>query len=167
MQDENLSAIEKLKHILPQPADGKPHRKTYLLGLLRVWYADENAIVRQKVFSKAFERITPMLTRIIQQGIREGILTTPILTGPVRSSSPCSRAVGDTISKLILAYDGNGASLEQAQMTVAVYISALERVLGVPSGSLILMDADVLEEWFSPSAVKNQPPGVMGRMADW
>ena len=77
VQDESLSAIEKLNAYFATAGRWKTAHKTYLLSLLHTWYTDDNAIVRQKVFSKAFERITPMLSGIIQQGIREGSMTTP------------------------------------------------------------------------------------------
>src|SRR6476620_9832327 len=49
MQDPHLRTLEKLQRFFDTAARWKTARKTYILGLLRVWYADDNAIVRQKV----------------------------------------------------------------------------------------------------------------------
>jgi AcrR family transcriptional regulator len=155
VQDESLSAIEKLNAYFATAGRWKTAQKAYLINLLHIWYTDDNAIIRQKVFSNAFERITPMLSGIIQQGIREGSMTTPYPERAGEIILSLFQSVGDAFSKMILAYDGNRYSLEQANMTVAVYINALERILGVPTGSLILMDADVMEEWFAPSALES------------
>jgi AcrR family transcriptional regulator len=154
VQDESLSAIEKLNAYFSTAGRWKTTYKTYLMSLLHTWYTDDNAIVRQKVSAKAFERITPLLSSIIQQGIREGVMTTPYPERAGEIILSLFQSLGDAFAKLILPYDGNEGGLEQAQATVAVYINALERVLGVASGSLHLMDADVFEEWFSAPALE-------------
>jgi hypothetical protein len=54
----------------------KTANKPFMLELLRVWLADENAIVRQKLFAMSVKHVTPLLAEIIRQGIREGVFTT-------------------------------------------------------------------------------------------
>jgi len=46
-----------------------------MLDLMRVWYTDSNSIVRQKQETAAIKRIVPMLTKIVRQGIAEGVFT--------------------------------------------------------------------------------------------
>jgi AcrR family transcriptional regulator len=149
LQDDSLSAIEKLNGYFLTAGRWKTTQKTFLLNLLRTWYTDDNAIVRQKVFAKALERIPPVLSTIVQQGIREGVMTTPY---PERSGEiilALFQSMGDAFSKLLLEHRENSFALEQARALVGVYVNAFERVLGIASGSLRLIDDDVLEEWFS------------------
>ena len=42
----------------------------------RVWYRDENAIVREKVDTAVLQQRAPLLTEIVRQGVREGVFTT-------------------------------------------------------------------------------------------
>jgi TetR/AcrR family transcriptional repressor of nem operon len=45
--------------------------KIIIDALLRIWFTDENALIRQKVDAARIERLTPLLTQIVRQGIRE------------------------------------------------------------------------------------------------
>ena len=154
VQDEGLSGIEKLNAYFSTAGRWKTAHKAYLMKLLHTWYTDDNAIVRQKVAAKAFERITPLLSTIIQQGVQEGSMSTPYPERVGEIILSLFQSMGDTFANLILTYKGDGNGLEQARLSVAAYINALERVLGAASGSLHLMDEEVMEEWFSPSAIE-------------
>ena len=46
-----------------------------MVTLGRVWYTDDNAIVRQKVDEAVREQRAPLLNEIVRQGIREGAFT--------------------------------------------------------------------------------------------
>src|SRR5579864_4129663 len=48
VQDQELSALEKLDRFFATASSWKTARKDFFLALLRVWYTDDNAIVRQK-----------------------------------------------------------------------------------------------------------------------
>jgi hypothetical protein len=45
--------------------------------------------------------------------------------------------------------------------TVAAYTEALERVLGTPAGSLVLMDPELLTEWLPAKVFEMQPNGLV------
>ena len=74
-QDQNLSALEQLHLYAATSAKWKTERKEYLLSLIRVWYQDENAIVRQKMHAKGYKIVAPLLSEIVQQGVQEGTMT--------------------------------------------------------------------------------------------
>jgi len=154
-QDAQLSALEKLERYFATAARWKTAQKTYLLALLRVWYTDDNAIVRQKVFATAVKRITPLLSAIIRQGIQEGVLTTPFPDQVGEVVLSLVQSLGDTYARMLLSPEAEGGDLQRIQCTSAAYADALERVLGAPSGSLHLIDAATLEEWFAP---QERPP---------
>jgi hypothetical protein len=62
---------------------------------------------------------------------------------------------GETIGALLLSFDPERADIQRAERTVAAYTEAFERVLGVPAGSLTLVDDQTLKEWFS-SPIDNE-----------
>jgi len=156
-QDTQLSALEKLERYFATAAQWKTAQKTYLLALLRVWYNDDNAIVRQKVFATAVKRITPLLSVIIRQGIQEGVLTTPYPDQAGELVLSLIQGLGETYAKMLLSPEAEGGDLQHIQRTSAAYSDALERVLGAPPGSVHLIDAATLEEWFPP---QEKLPGV-------
>jgi AcrR family transcriptional regulator len=147
VHDPHLPALEKLERFFPMLTRWKTARKTFFLALLRVWYTDDNAIVRQKVRALAVKQNAPLLTEIIRQGIQEGVLTTsyPDRSGEIVVSIVLD--LGDTVAQLLLTYELKCDALQLIESTVAAYTDAFERVLGAPTGSLHLVDAETLKEW--------------------
>jgi len=143
----HLPVLEKLHRFFATTARWKTARKAFFLALLRVWYTDDNAIVRQKVQATGVKRVTPLLTIIIHQGIQEGVLTTsyPDHVGGVILS--LLQSLGDTLAELLLSGEPKHNTLQHMERTVAAYTDALECVLGAPTGSLHLVDAETLKEW--------------------
>src|SRR5262245_14695219 len=74
--DIHLSALEKLGHFFAAFFQWRAARKDLLLAILRVWYHDDNALVREKVRAAMVEQFTPLLATIIRQGIEEGAFST-------------------------------------------------------------------------------------------
>jgi AcrR family transcriptional regulator len=148
VHDPHLPALEKLQRFFDTLARWKTARKTYILALWRVLYTDDNAIFRQKVRTTGVKRFTPLLTVIIRQGVQEGALTTsyPDQVGEVVLSLVLD--LGDTLAWWLLSFEPKRDDLRRIEDTVAAYTDALERILGVPAGSLSLADTETLKEWF-------------------
>ena len=151
VQDPGLSALEKLHAYFETGARWKYANKVFVLELLRVWLADENALLRQKVFDMSVKRITPLLTQIIRQGVQEGVFTTSYPDQVSHALLYIFQGLSDTILDLFIS-DGTDRDLARIECDLAAYTAALtdalERVLGAPSGSLHLVDMDTLMEWF-------------------
>ncbi|GAC1391247.1 MAG: TetR/AcrR family transcriptional regulator [Ktedonobacteraceae bacterium] len=147
VHESHLPALEKFQHFFATLAHWKTERKTFFLALLRVWYKDENAIVRQKVRAAGAKQVTPLLTLIIRQGIQEGVLLTsfPDHVGEIVLS--VMQGLQETLAALLLSCEPNHDTLQRIESIVAAYTDALERVLGAPTGSLCLVDAETLKEW--------------------
>src|SRR6266700_3782012 len=109
------------------------------------------AIVRQKLLAARVKYLTPWLSVIIRQGIQEGVFSTsyPEQVGEVLLS--LTQDLGDILAGLLLSFEPESDNMLRAERTVAAYTDALERVLGVPTGSLCLVDAEILKEWFFSS----------------
>jgi AcrR family transcriptional regulator len=154
LEAENLPAIEKLVRYFNAGSRWKISQKAFMLDLLRVWYTDSNALVRQKQEAAAIKRIAPMLAVIIRQGIAEGVFTT---TYPDQIGSilwGITRGISDNVAELLLADPTPSEALPRLEATVGAYSEALERILGAPAGSLPLMDMDLLKEWVTVSPIQ-------------
>jgi len=150
VQDPHLTALEKFQRYFDTVARWKTAQKTLMLALLRVWYTDDNAIVRQKVTSSGLKRITPLLTAIIRQGAQEGIFTTPYPNQVCEVVFSIMLGLGDSLAEALLAHSSEKDTLQSMQNAVASYTDALERVLVAPSGCLQLIDDKMLKEWVTP-----------------
>ncbi len=80
-----LPALEKLQRYLATANRWKIGQKAFFLALLRVWFTDDNAIVRQKLRAIAIREIAPLLAEIIRQGIQEGVMTVSLSRSDRRS----------------------------------------------------------------------------------
>ncbi len=151
--DASLPALDKLQRVFDRASRWKVERKDYLLAILRVWYADQNSIVRQKMFSKTLARAGEWFTVIVRQGIQEGVLAPPYpeLVGGLILT--IMESMGNAVAELLLAPDVSVRDLPRLEMTIAAYTDALEAVLRAPAGRLHLADAETLKEWLVASPV--------------
>src|SRR6266571_3113784 len=152
VQNPHLPALEKLQSYFATIVRWRTAQKAFFLSLLRVWYNDDNAIVRQKMRSTiVIKGITSLLTGIIRQGIQEGVFTTsyPDQMGEVIVSPGFD--FQETLGWQILSFDPERDDMLSIERTVAVYTDAIERVLGAPKDSLQFIGTETLKEWlFSP-----------------
>jgi AcrR family transcriptional regulator len=152
VRDPHLDALAKFQRYIDAGVRWKTARKAFLIELLRVWYSDHNAIVRQKMWATMSKRAMPLLLEIINQGIREGVLNIPFPDQVGAVVLALIYGLGDAFAELLLSPDPHGDELQRAERLIAAYTDALERILGAPTGSLTLMDAAALREWFAAPA---------------
>jgi TetR/AcrR family transcriptional repressor of nem operon len=151
IHDPNKPALSKLQCFFSILMQWKTAQKPFLLALTRVWYTDDNALVRQKVRAVMLQRLAPLLTEIIQQGIQEGTLTTayPDEAGVVVLSLALD--LGDRLAGFLLTHASMQSELARVKRIIDAYTDALERVLGMPSASFQLADTPTLQTWFASS----------------
>ena len=148
VQDPQLPALEKLNRFFATVSSWKTARKDFFLALLRVWYTDDNAIVRQKLRTTGVAWLAPRLSAIIRQGVEEAVLTTSYLDWVGEVVLALVMELGETLGRLLLSFGPKHDDMLRIEGTVAVYTDALERVLGAPKHSLHIVDAETLSEWF-------------------
>jgi AcrR family transcriptional regulator len=149
--DTHLSAIEKLQHFFAMLSRWRLEQKSFVLALVRIWYADENAVVRQKLRTARIKRVAPLLEAIMCQGIREGVLMTAYPDSIGRVIVSLSLDLAETLGELLLASEPERDKFLHLERITATYTDALERILGLPSASLQIADADTLQEWVALS----------------
>src|SRR5260370_3811653 len=148
VHDPHLPALEKFQRFFAIINRYKITQKTFFLELLRVWYADDNAIYRQKLRVAGVKLVTPWLLVIIRQSIQEGVLTTPYPDQVGEVVLSLAMNLGDTLGELLLSFEAKRDDMLRIERIVAAYTDAVERVLGAPGDSLHLVDTQTLNEWF-------------------
>ena len=101
INDPDLPTLDKLHRFFDAVGRWKTARKEYLLSLLRVWYADENAIVRQKSTANVTKWFAPLLAGVIRQGAQEGVLTTAFPDQAAEIVIGLLQSLGDTFKDLL------------------------------------------------------------------
>ena len=149
VDDPSRPAIEKLQAFFTTAVRWKTERRDLLVGLLETWQSDDNAIVREKVLRSSAKRTTPLIARIVRQGMDGGEFA---LAHPEQLAQVIVALVfefGQANADLFLAFHAGDVDRETVERTAATYSLALERILGVRPGSLSLMDAETLRAWFA------------------
>jgi AcrR family transcriptional regulator len=148
VEDDHLPATEKLHRLFDAASRWKTDRKESLLSLVSVWYADDNAVLRQKVQTAIIPQIQPLLTTIINQGVTEGAFYTDYPEQVSEIIFSMLLVFGDNLIRLISHPDSDSETLQKLDNASASYQDAVERILGADPGSLPLFDTAILREWF-------------------
>ena len=136
VSDRDLSAEDKLLRFFDVVDQYKRDNLGVVFAFLRIWYADENALFRNKLYLTRIQRITPWLSQIIQEGVAEGVFTTAYPDHAARVILSLLEDLGYATAGLLLVEEG--APLDVVWMTQMgeATADALERVLGMRSGRL-------------------------------
>lgn len=178
VEDPGLDALEKLNRFFSTVGQWKAAQKSYMLALLNVYYADDNAVLRQKLLAKSIQRVAPLLNHIVRQGLAEGVFHTPfpdqagevllsLLVGSGENIAARMIALGmGEVPPARLDAKARQDGLLAVQSAAGAYVDAMERILGAPAGSIALFTPGVLEDWFDepPPAPPPVPatPGAAG-----
>jgi AcrR family transcriptional regulator len=156
VHDPKLSALDKLQRFFATLDHWKLAHKRFVLAYLRVWYGDENAIVRHKLYLARIKRFTPWLTQIIQEGVEEGVFTAPYPEQTARMIVSLLEDLGYATVELILSAERSPDDLPYLQRIVIATADALERVLGAPAGCLQQASHEELSQWLVPLTLEKE-----------
>jgi AcrR family transcriptional regulator len=148
LTDPKLNALQKLQIYFDSAMRWKTTQKTMLIPILRVWYSDDNALVRQKELAASKKIMIPMLTDVLRQGIKEGLLAAPHPEQMVEVLVSLILGLSDALGELILAGQAGTADLVRVEATVTAFTYSIERALGAAPSSLKLIDMETMKQWF-------------------
>ncbi len=135
VDDPALSGVDKLRRFFTTLEQARVSQQAFIDELAQVWLTDDNALVREKVEEALAFRRLPLLTRIIQQGAREGTLDAAFPAQAAEIVLALMRSLGVTVTRQMLAArqspDRDGAVAAIVD-TYAAYADAVERVLRAP-----------------------------------
>lgn len=149
LADENLTALEKLHSFFGQVSSLKIENKTLMRTLMPIWYQDDNTLMREKMNRVSQERMTPLFSQIVQQGIQEGVFQAAYPAEISAIVLQTLMAMGDTLVRLLLGTEGRPA-WGTIQQKIDAYNDSLARLLGAESGSIQLFNLDPFQHWFEP-----------------
>jgi AcrR family transcriptional regulator len=143
-----LPAGEKLRRLFAGLAQFKAEQKDLVLGILRVWLADDNAIVREKSRRQVGRRLVPWLDVIVAEGIAQGAFNArhPELLSQVLTT--LVQGMSELAAELWVQRQLGEISYETVERMFEAYQEGFERIVGARPGSLALIDPPTLRFWF-------------------
>ena len=148
VDDPTRSATQKLIDVFAGIGRFKGERTELLRGLLEIWLADENALVRDKLRRRGVARLAPLLAAIVEQGVAEGEFTSSSPGHVARVLVSLLQAVNEVALELYFDRLAGEVSLEDVERMFAAYAEAFERILGARPGSLAFTDAATIRQWY-------------------
>jgi AcrR family transcriptional regulator len=148
VEEPGVPALDKLGRLFDGIAQWKAQRTELLLEIVRVWMADENAIVRDKFRRGVQARLAPMLAVIVQQGREEGVFTAGPPDQVARVMVTVLLGANEAATDCYFARQAGEIDVDEVLRTLEAYPAACERILGLPAGSFPIFDPDVLRQWY-------------------
>lgn len=146
--DDQLDAPQKMIQMFSRVGSWKTQSKAFLLDILRPYYSDDNAVLRQKMQTMGVARMAPYFTEIIGQGVAEGRFVTDHPDDLAGVILAILTAWSAGLAAMILQNPDNGDLWPVARQKALVSQYAIERLLGAAPGSLPIIDLDSLRLWF-------------------
>ena len=119
--DAQLGAVEKFERFFGNIAEWKVENKAFFLDLMTMWYHDENAILRQKAKTTSVEKTRPLLAKIIEQGIAEGVFAIEYPADIAEIMVQIMHALSDTLANIIMSASHNDDALAIIERKTTVY----------------------------------------------
>ena len=157
VDDPNLFALDKFRRFFATLDHARIAQQAFIADLMRVWFADDNAIVREKTDEVFVQRRVPLLNAIVRQGIQEGVFTTPYPDQAGQIILSITRGMGNAVLKLVIAFEQDREQLhfiEDVVATNAASAEAIERVLGASSACVYRPTAEDVKAWLAPAREK-------------
>jgi AcrR family transcriptional regulator len=116
---------------------------TAFLSALRVLYSDDNAVVLQRSRAAGIRRFGSLLAPVLAEGADRGEFRVDRPEPVAAALVTLVHDLVDATGRLLLDH----ADWPAVDAVVSVYTEIVERTLGVPAGSMELLDRDQLEQW--------------------
>jgi TetR/AcrR family transcriptional regulator, transcriptional repressor for nem operon len=147
LEDKQFNAIQKFRRYFEISAAWKSGQKALILSLLRVWYTDQNALIRQKMTGRSIQVMGNFFEQVIRQGIAEKVFTTSYPAQVAEIIAGVALSLTDSLAALLLTPQPDQATVQKLDMIMSAYFDTVERILGAPSGSLKVFGAEAFADW--------------------
>ncbi|MBL6936977.1 MAG: TetR/AcrR family transcriptional regulator [Alphaproteobacteria bacterium] len=148
LSDPTLDALTKLNRFLDRSQQWKLQSAPALRAIVAVLVKPENALLYQRMIRSAVTAVSPVLSRIVEDGISEGIFDVPDVRLVAELLLTMSFARQEFMAEIF-------AMIEAGRMEEAVAVlgerihreeALFDRLLGLPRGSIRLADAKIAAE---------------------
>lgn len=156
------NALDRLNTILRTGYDvkmrmGTPEQLAAMVSLLR----PENAQLYGRIVAAGEQVLGPLLTRVISDGVRDGTFTTFDAAGVADMIQGLAARVSSNVVQIVDAADESARdrAIEALTSRFKLHGLAVDRVLGLPDGSVAVLDRAQVERLVDPaSAVTSANP---------
>jgi AcrR family transcriptional regulator len=148
LNDPTLPALRKLEKVFAGIARFKAEQKEFILALMDVMNSDGNALFREKLRRLSADRLWPILSAVVRQGVDEGSFKTKTPHETARVIMLMMQSYQDLAAQQFVARQNGSITFDDVKRTYTAFTQSFERILGLPEGSARLMNEATLRFWF-------------------
>ena len=141
------NAIEKLQKLYLDIGIWKAENKEFFYDLVEAFHRPENLTLRYTTRSEACKRMSPLLTKIIQQGIDEGLFDTDYPEDIAEVILGMGTDLSHQTGELLLQVGENPEAAGEIERVLELAENSTERLLGTSKGALTLFDMELVREF--------------------
>lgn len=139
-------ATEKLNAFFEKSGIWQSDSTDYVGLLIRVAYREDGALMREKMKQRQIELTLPVIERIIVQGVREGVFFVPRGDGVAELVLRLGMQLTDEIAYVLASGREEQDAMAAIVDKLNLYRYAIERLLGAPFGSIVLLRVENLAQ---------------------
>jgi len=95
---------------------------------------------------KNIELVTPELAKVVKQGVSEGTFNTPFSEEVAELILRIGDELGNSSARLLLEIGKKPENIALIEKNIMLYENAVERILGLPEGSVTMVDKETVKE---------------------
>jgi len=141
------NAIEKLQKLYLEIGIWKTENKEFFYDLVKAFHRPENLTLSHAARNEANKRMTPLLTRIIRQGIEEGCFDTDFPDKIAEVILSMGTDLSHRTGELLLQVGANPEAAGEIERVLDLAEDSTERLLGTSKGALTLFDKELVREF--------------------
>jgi AcrR family transcriptional regulator len=142
LDDPGLDALTRLNAFMARSRQKKIENAATQWALFEVLFRPENLVLFHRINAAAGALFTPVLTRIVAQGVKEGSFDTFDPEGVADMLLQLGAATHGIVARAIAASSATGMrkAIRALERRIKLYEIALDRILGLPDGSVRLAE---------------------------
>ncbi len=141
-----LDAIAKLNLMFESSASWKAANREIIIALMNAMYNDNNLLMRKKINTHTIAAASPLMARIVHQGIDEGVFNTSFPDDISEMLFQLMTGFGEKFAEIFLTLEEHPENKALIIKILEMYEDAIERFLGAPRGSIKLGSREALEK---------------------
>ena len=136
MDKPNLDAIAKLNLMFAGSASWKAANREVIIALMNAMYNDNNILMRKKLTARSVAVASPIMTRIIHQGIDEGVFNTSFPDDISEMIFQLTTGFSEKFAEISPTLEAHPENNVQIIKIIEMYADSIQRFLGTPRGSI-------------------------------
>jgi len=154
IMEEKIPPVKKFEKVFRSIRDIKVENVELMIALMSFMYDDSNILLKKKMNDSFFDFLSPILTVIIDEGIRDGSIESPDpeITSEIILS--LFLKYGEQIVPLWNQAPRNPGIIVEIERRMRILIFAVEKMLGLPEETIQLIDPDVIDYFKNKSIHK-------------